>query len=106
MEDSSLDLTRVVDAPTEAIRSGVCDVVVAGGVEIMSATRGGNDDTRYGARYPKDLVERFSMPSMGEAAERIAERCGTSIASIWMSSPWKAIAAPPRRRRRAASTPT
>ncbi|MFG1249026.1 thiolase family protein [Xanthobacter flavus] len=56
------------------IRSGVCDVVVAGGVEIMSATRGGNDDTCYGARYPKDLVERFSMPSMGEAAERIAER--------------------------------
>lgn len=56
------------------IRSGVCDVVVAGGVEIMSATRGGNDDTRYGARHPKDLVERFSMPSMGEAAERIAER--------------------------------
>jgi acetyl-CoA acetyltransferase family protein len=56
------------------IRSNVCDVVVAGGVEIMSATRGGNDDTRFGSRYPKELVKRFSMPSMGEAAERIAER--------------------------------
>lgn len=56
------------------IRSGVCDVVVACGVEQMSATRGGNDDERFGKRYPDELVARFSMPSMGEAAERIAER--------------------------------
>jgi len=56
------------------IRSGVCDVVVACGVEHMSGTAGGNDDTRYGRRYPESLVEKFSMPSMGEAAERIAER--------------------------------
>ncbi len=58
------------------IRAGVCDVVVAGGVEIMSATRGGNDDKTYGARHPDSLVKRFSLPSMGEAAERIAERWG------------------------------
>ncbi|QHE92568.1 acetyl-CoA C-acyltransferase [Pandoraea fibrosis] len=56
------------------IRSGVCEVVIAGGVELMSKTQGGNDDTRYGLRYPPSLVERFSMPSMGIAAERIAER--------------------------------
>jgi len=56
------------------IRSGVCDVVIACGVEHMSGTQGGNDDTRYGRRYPESLVEKFSMPSMGEAAERIAER--------------------------------
>lgn len=56
------------------IRSGVCDVVLAGGVELMSHTAGGNDDTKYGRRYPADLVERLSMPTMGEAAERIAER--------------------------------
>jgi len=56
------------------IRSGVCDVVVACGVEHMSVTQGGNDDTRYGRRHPESLVERFSMPSMGIAAERIAER--------------------------------
>lgn len=54
------------------IRSGTCDVVIAGGVELMSTTQGGNDDTRYGRRYPESLVERFSMPSMGIAAERIA----------------------------------
>lgn len=56
------------------IRSGVCDVVIAGGVELMSHTAGGNDDTRFGQRHPADLVERFSIPTMGIAAERIAER--------------------------------
>ncbi|MGO4396521.1 acetyl-CoA C-acyltransferase [Variovorax sp. M-6] len=56
------------------IRSGVCDVVLAGGVELMSRTAGGNDDTKYGRRHPAELVERLSMPTMGEAAERIAER--------------------------------
>lgn len=60
------------------IRSGVCDVVLAGGVEQMSKTRGGNDDTTYGKRHPDDLVQRLSMPSMGVAAERIAERWNLS----------------------------
>ena len=41
---------------------------------MMSKTQGGNDDKTYGRRYPEDLVERFSIPSMGEAAERIADR--------------------------------
>jgi acetyl-CoA acetyltransferase family protein len=58
------------------IRSGVCDIVLAGGVEMMSKTHGGNDDPTYGHRYPDELKKRFSMPSMGEAAERIAERWG------------------------------
>ncbi|HZQ60108.1 MAG TPA: thiolase family protein [Casimicrobiaceae bacterium] len=56
------------------IRAGVCDVVIACGVESMSHTGGGNDDTKYGRRHPPELVERFSMPTMGVAAERIAER--------------------------------
>ncbi|MEP7329793.1 MAG: thiolase family protein [Betaproteobacteria bacterium] len=56
------------------IRSGVCDVVIAGGVELMSHTAGGNEDTRFGKRYPDDLVDRLSMPTMGIAAERIAQR--------------------------------
>ena len=56
------------------IRAGVCDIVMAGGVELMSRTAGGNDDAKFGRRHPAELVERFSMPTMGEAAERIAER--------------------------------
>lgn len=56
------------------IRAEACDIVVASGVELMSHTQGGNEDTTFGRRYPPELVERFSMPSMGIAAERIAER--------------------------------
>ncbi len=56
------------------IRSGVCDVVIACGIEQMSITRGGNEDDRFGKRYPDALIKQLSMPSMGEAAERIAER--------------------------------
>lgn len=64
------------------IRSGTCDIVIAAGVELMSVTQGGNDDTRYGRRHPEDLVARYSMPSMGEAAERIAERWDLSRAYL------------------------
>lgn len=56
------------------IRAGTCDIVVAAGVELMSHTGGGNDDTTFGRRHPPDLVERLAMPTMGIAAERIAER--------------------------------
>lgn len=56
------------------IRSGVCEVVVAAGVESMSHTGGANDDTKFGRRHPLELVERLSMPTMGIAAERIAAR--------------------------------
>ncbi len=56
------------------IRSGVCEVVIAGGVELMSRTAGGNDDKTFGSRHPPSLVERLSMPTMGAAAERIAQR--------------------------------
>lgn len=65
---------QAVHVADNMIRSGVCDVVLAGGVELMSKTQGGNDDTTYGKRYPDALIERFSMPSMGIAAERIAQR--------------------------------
>lgn len=65
---------QAVHVADNMISRGVCDIVIAGGVELMSHTAGGNDDTRYGRRYPQELVERFSMPSMGIAAERIASR--------------------------------
>ncbi len=60
------------------IRSGVVDIAIAGGIELMSRTQGGNDDTRYGSRNPPELVERFALPTMGEAGERIAERWNLS----------------------------
>lgn len=66
---------QAVHVADNMIRSGVCDVVLACGVELMSKTAGGNDaPSPYGRRYPERLVQQFSMPSMGIAAERIAER--------------------------------
>ncbi len=67
---------QAVHIADNLIRSGVCEVVIAGGVELMSKTAGGNDNTHYGRRYPERLIEQFSMPSMGIAAERIAARWG------------------------------
>jgi acetyl-CoA acetyltransferase family protein len=65
---------QAIHVADNMISRGVCDIVIAGGVELMSRTAGGNDDTRYGIRYPQSLVDQFSMPSMGIAAERIATR--------------------------------
>lgn len=65
---------QAVHIADNMIRSGVADIVIACGVEMMSKTQGGNDDTTFGRRHPQELVDRFALPSMGEAAERIAER--------------------------------
>jgi len=65
---------QAVHVADNMIRSGVAEIVIACGVELMSKTQGGNEDTKYGRRHPEELVRRFSMPSMGEAAERIADR--------------------------------
>jgi acetyl-CoA acyltransferase len=73
---------QAVHIADNMIRSGVCEVVIACGVELMSATHGGNEDTRFGRRHPPELVERFSLPSMGEAAERIAARW--DLPRAWM----------------------
>jgi acetyl-CoA acetyltransferase family protein len=65
---------QAVSFAAAGVIAGHYDVVIAGGVESMSHTAGGNDDTKYGRRYPEDLVARLSMPTMGVAAERIAQR--------------------------------
>ncbi|WJR76734.1 thiolase family protein [Bradyrhizobium sp. NP1] len=65
---------QAVHVADNMIRSGIAEIVIACGVELMSKTQGGNEDTKYGRRHPEELVRRFSMPSMGEAAERISDR--------------------------------
>ncbi len=65
---------QAVHIADNMIRSKVASIVIAGGVELMSRTQGGNDDTRYGSRNPQKLIDLYAMPTMGEAAERIAER--------------------------------
>lgn len=69
---------QAVHIADNMIRSKVASIVIAGGVELMSRTQGGNDDTRYGSRNPQKLIDRYAMPTMGEAAERIAERWNLS----------------------------
>jgi acetyl-CoA acetyltransferase family protein len=73
---------QAVHVADNLIRAGTADVVIAAGIEHMSRTRGGNDDDRYGKRYPDALVRHFSLPGMGEAAERIAERW--RLARTWL----------------------
>ena len=69
---------QAVHIADNMIRSKVASIVIAGGVELMSRTQGGNDDTRYGSRNPQKLIDLYAMPTMGEAAERIAERWNLS----------------------------
>ena len=43
-------------------------------VLFAARTAGANDDRTFGSRHPPELVERLDMPTMGIAAERIADR--------------------------------
>jgi acetyl-CoA acetyltransferase family protein len=61
------------------IAAGTAELVVAGGVEHMSAIPfAAEESTReaYGTPYPKPLTERYELIPQGVAAERIAARWG------------------------------
>jgi len=63
------------------IASGTHDVVLAGGVEHMGhipMTAAGEIEKLYGPAWSAELLENSDFPSMGEAAERIAEQWGIS----------------------------
>jgi 3-oxoadipyl-CoA thiolase len=79
---------------TRAVRSGEADLVIAGGVEVMSrapyamaknvsgAAQFGNltaYDTALGWRFPNPKLEAmFPLEQMGETAENVAEQWGVS----------------------------
>jgi acetyl-CoA acetyltransferase len=69
---------QAVHFAANLIAPGVFDVGIAAGVESMSRTAGAADDPKYGRRYPEALQQRFSLPTMGIAAERIAHRWNLS----------------------------
>ncbi|MBY0240203.1 MAG: thiolase family protein [Burkholderiaceae bacterium] len=57
-----------------AIRSGMMDVVVAGGAENMSRVpMGGNRDV-HGAVFGWQISDRYELTSQGEAAERLVDQ--------------------------------
>lgn len=63
------------------VASGTHDLVIAGGVEHMGhipMSAVGEIEKLYGPAWPAQLLETWDFPSMGEAAERIAERWGIS----------------------------
>lgn len=59
------------------IASGTHDLVIAGGVEHMGRvpmTAVAEIEKLFGPAWPAEMLETWDFPSMGEAAERIAER--------------------------------
>ncbi len=62
------------------IETGVCDVVIAGGVESMTRVPMGSTRQINGQGYPftEELLSRYPITSMGIAAEVIAEKWGLS----------------------------
>jgi acetyl-CoA C-acetyltransferase len=62
---------------TSLVGSGVVDVAVACGVEVMSRVPIGADSRgEYGRPIPKSYFGRYEMTSQFEGAERIAEKWG------------------------------
>ncbi|QHE73409.1 thiolase family protein [Rhodococcus sp. WAY2] len=63
------------------VASGTHDVVIAGGIEHMGRipmSAAGEIEKLYGPAWPAALLDAWDFPSMGEAAERIAEQWGIS----------------------------
>ena len=66
-----------VEMAAALIASGTHDLVLAGGVEHMGhipMSAVGQIEELFGAAWPAELTEHWDFPSMGEAAERIAEQ--------------------------------
>jgi acetyl-CoA acetyltransferase family protein len=68
-----------VEMAAALVASGTHDLVLAGGVENMGhipMTAVAEIESRYGAAWPAELRELYDFPTMGEAAERIADQWG------------------------------
>ncbi|QBX55930.1 thiolase family protein [Nocardioides seonyuensis] len=70
-----------VEMGAALIASGTHDIVVAGGVENMTRVPMHSVvkvEELYGVAWPPELTDLYDFPTMGESAERIAERWGIS----------------------------
>jgi acetyl-CoA acetyltransferase family protein len=70
-----------VEMAAALVASGTHDVVIAGGVEHMGhipMSAVGRIEEIFGPAWPPELLQRYDFPSMGEAAERIADRWNIS----------------------------
>jgi acetyl-CoA acyltransferase len=75
---------QAVHFAANLIQTGVCDVVVAGGVESMTRVPMGSTRRIDGQGYPftQELLDRYPITGMGLAAEMIAERWGLARAEL------------------------
>jgi acetyl-CoA C-acetyltransferase len=74
---------QATNMATALIGSGVVDVAIACGVEVMSRIpigSNGNKNLGLGVPIPKSYFERYEMTSQFEGAERIADKWGISRA--------------------------
>jgi acetyl-CoA C-acetyltransferase len=73
---------QAVHTAAALIQSGQADVVVAGGVEVMSRVPMGATmaNREFGRAVPKSYFERYEMTSQFEGAERIADKWGITRA--------------------------
>jgi acetyl-CoA acetyltransferase family protein len=60
------------------ISSGVVDVAIGGGVEVMSRVPMGSNFKVAGFPFTKEMVERYELTSQGVAADNIARQWGFS----------------------------
>jgi acetyl-CoA acetyltransferase family protein len=60
------------------ISSGVVDVAIGGGVEVMSRVPMGSNFKVAGFPFTKNMVERYELTSQGVAADNIARQWGFS----------------------------
>lgn len=70
-----------VEMAAALVASGTHDLVLAGGVEHMGhipMTAVGETERLFGDAWPAELRELYDFPTMGESAERIADRWGIS----------------------------
>ncbi len=68
-----------VETAAAFVASGTHDVVIAGGVEHMGhipMAAVAEIEKLYGPAWPAELLTEWDFPSMGEAAERIADQWG------------------------------
>jgi acetyl-CoA acetyltransferase family protein len=74
-----------VEMAAALIASGTHDIVLAGGVENMGHVPMDSVvkiEELYGAAWPAELRELYDFPTMGESAERIADKWGISRAEM------------------------
>ncbi|MEY2958603.1 MAG: hypothetical protein RLZZ01_1171 [Actinomycetota bacterium] len=72
---------QATNLATALVGSGVTDVAIACGVEVMSRIPIGSNSSKklgLGVPIPKPYFEQFEMTSQFEGAERIAERWGVT----------------------------